>query len=356
MRLRELTPLTASADCLMREYNMDKVKVLLLGLGNFGRSWAISILPACGDFAQVVAIVDKQQEKWQGIEASIPKYQDLIKALEETKPELVINVTPPHLHCEINEMLLRRQVAVLCEKPLADSRENAVKMGNIIKETNGFLMISQNYRYHPLFREARRILQSKILGQIHRVQCYFCHYHPDASNSYHGKLEHPLLADVSIHHLDAARYLTGEEPLKVWCKEAAADYCWYGERQASAVLITEMTGHVVFRYDGTLASPVSTTDWNGNWEIECDYGVMQIKEGGIRLYRNAGEDERAEIEEIPVEGHEADSRIAVLCEACTALREKRKGETDYTDNFKTFEWVENAILSSKTQGWVNVHK
>jgi len=333
---------------------MGRVRVLLLGLGNFGRSWAVSVLPDCAEFAHVVGIVDKDKEKWLGISEEIPKYEDLETALEEAKPELVIQVTPPYLHCEINEMLLRNQVAVLCEKPLADTYENAVNMGGVVKETDGFLMISQNYRFHPLFRKAGSILQSKVMGKIHRIHCHFCHYHPDASAYYHGKLEHPLLSDVSIHHLDVARYLTGEEPVKVWCKEEPAEYCWYGKRPASAGMVTEMTGNVIFRYEGTLAAPVSTTDWNGDWEIECDYGIMQISKGRIILHKSVGGDEQVETEEIVVEAREADSRIAALREACTAFREKRKAETDYQDNLKTFEWVDRAILSSKTQSWIKI--
>lgn len=327
---------------------MDKVRVLVLGLGNFGHSWADSVVPACKDCVELVAVVDKQEDKWQGIDDSIPKFFNLEAAIEETKPELVINVTPPDLHSEINEMLLRRQIAVLCEKPIADNYENAAKMERVIKETNGFLMIGENYRYHTVFREAKKILKSNVLGKIHHIHCHFRHEHADYSMFYHGTLKHPLLSDVSIHHLDLARYLSEEEPEKVWCKEYAAEYSWYDYRPASAFLVSEMTGNVVFHYDGTLASPVSTTDWNGDWEIECDYGAMQIKNNCIGLLN------QGQVEEIPVAVNETDSRVMMLHEACEAIRERRKAETDYSDNIKSFGWLESAIRSSEIQNWVSV--
>lgn len=327
---------------------MDKVRVLVLGLGNFGHSWADSVVPACKACAQLVAVVDKQEDKWQGIKDSIPKFLHIEAAIAHTRPELVINVTPPDLHSEINEMLLRRQIAVLCEKPIADNYENAAKMESVIKETNGFLMIGENYRYHAVFREAKKILNSKVLGKMHHIHCHFRHEHADYSMFYHGKLKHPLLSDVSIHHLDLARYLSEEEPEKVWCKEYTAEYSWYDYRPASAVLVSEMTGNVVFHYDGTLASPVSATDWNGDWEIECDYGVMQIKNNCIWLLR------QGQREEIPIEANEADSRVMMLREACEAIRERRKAETDYSDNIKTFGWLESAIKASERQDWVSV--
>lgn len=333
---------------------MGKVKVLLLGLGNFGRSWAMSILPACGEFAEVVGIVDRDMDKWQGIDESIPKYQELDKALDEQKPELVINVTPPYLHCGINEMLLRKGVGVLCEKPLADSLENAKSMRKVIEETNGFLMISQNYRYHPIFRKAKEVLESNLLGDIHHIRCHFSHYHPDASASYHGKLAHPILSDVTIHHMDTARFLSGKDPVKVWCREDAAEYCWYGKRPATVTLVTEMSGNILFLYDGTLAAPVSITDWNADWDIECENGILQIRPERIIVHKAAGEEGEAIVEEIKVNGTEADSRIASLREACMAIREGRKGETDYEDNLKTFEWMERAIEAAGIQNWVTI--
>ncbi|MBQ8596585.1 MAG: Gfo/Idh/MocA family oxidoreductase [Lachnospiraceae bacterium] len=327
---------------------MERVKVLVLGLGNFGHSWAAEVLPQCAQYAELVAVVDHEKKKWLGIDEGIPKYTDLETAIAETMPELVINVTPPGLHCSINESLLKQRIGVLCEKPIADSYENAVKMGSILQENGGFLMIGENYRYHTVFRKAKEILLSGELGRINRVVCHFSHYHPDYSMFYHGTLAHPLLEDVSVHHLDLARYLTGQEPLKVWCKEYAAEYCWYGKRPASALLITEMTGDVVFHYDGTLAAPASTTDWNGDWEISCDRGILKISNHCIRIYQDD------EVKEVPVVMEAEDSRVMMLREACMALQEKRPGETDFTDNFKTFGWLYKAIRSSETGMWIGI--
>ncbi len=87
---------------------MDKVKVLVLGLGNFGHSWAVSVLPACSDFAILAGVVDRQKETWKGIAQDVPKFEVLESALDQTKPDLVINVTPPVLHYELTDMLLRK--------------------------------------------------------------------------------------------------------------------------------------------------------------------------------------------------------------------------------------------------------
>lgn len=327
---------------------MEKVKVLILGLGNFGYSWATSVLPACGDFARLVGVVDRREERWKGMEGGVPGFRELEPALNETRPELVINVTPPSAHSEINEFLLHRKIAVLCEKPIADTWENARKAGRVLKEEKGFLMIGENYRYHPVFREARRLLESGLPGRIHSLSCHFRHDHPDYSMFYHGTLPHPLLEDVSIHHLDLARYLSKEEPLRVWCRESGAKYSWYQERPASALIVSDLTHDVLFHYDGTLASPVSTTDWNGDWEIECDRGALQIRDSRLFFCR------KERTEEIALPADTEDSRVEMLQEACRALREGRKAETDYLDNMKSFAWMRGAIRASGKRDWVTM--
>ena len=306
------------------------------------------MVPSCHDCAVLVGVVDQDTQKWNGISEDIPKFEDLASALDATKPDLVVNVTPPNAHCELTAMLLRKNLAVLCEKPIADSFEDAVRMGEVLKETNGFLAIGENYRYNPLFREAKRVLETYGLGNIHHIHCFFRHYHPDYSKFYHGSLRHPLLEDVTIHHLDLARYLSGQEPTRVWCKEFAAPYSWYGDRPACADIVTEMSHHVMFHYSGTLASPASSTTWNGTWEIECDHGILRIEDDRVFLLKDDT------VIEVPVWDRPGDSRPIMLREICYALKEGRNAETDYTDNFKSFHWMQKAIQSSETQNWVDI--
>ncbi len=327
---------------------MAKISVMLLGAGNFGSSWARDILPLCTGEAVLAAVTDRDPARLEAVSAESEKYTDLEKALTAVRPDLVINATQPDAHLAINRILLERGFPVLCEKPLADSMEAAEKTGEILANTNGFLMIGENYRYGPVMRAAKAYLDSGTLGAIHRVNCLFRHEHPDFSRFYHGRLKHPLLEDVTIHHLDLARYLSGQEPVNVECRVYAAPYSWYGKRYASSGIWTEMTDGVIFEYSGTLASPVSTTPWNGCWEIECGQGVLQILDD--RLYAVQNEDRT----EIPVRNREEESRAVMLREACAALQEGRRGETDFSDNIRSYRWMQAAVESSEKKGIVSI--
>lgn len=326
----------------------DKIKVLILGLGKYGHSFAVSVLPKCNEYAELVAVVDRREESFEGIPENVGCYTDLVTAVDECKPDLVINITPPDAHTSINELLLSKGVSVMCEKPISGKREDAEKIHSIYSEKGGFLMIGENYRYRKVFREAKRILNSGELGNIHHVEAHFRHYHADYTQFYHGQLPHPLLTDVAVHHLDLARYISSQEPVKVYCREYSAPYTWYQHRPATAHIETEMTGGVICNYRGTLASPVTTTDWNGDWEIECDNGVLKIYNGNVKIITDEGE------KEYFVHNGDEDSRVQMLEEACMALKEGRKAETDLNDNYKSFMWVQSAIASSESAEWVEI--
>ena len=317
-----------------------KTKVVLVGLGNFGYSWASVILPACAGFARLAAVVDRRPERMEGIPEEVRRFGDIGDALRAVRPDLVINATQPAAHAGVNRFLLENRVPVLCEKPIADTREAALENGGILAETGGFLMIAENYRFSPVMRAARAFLLEGGIGRLRHIRCHFCHDHPDFSMYYHGSLAHPLLEDVAVHHLDLARYLSGREPVRVWCREFSAPYTWYGSRPASADIVTEMTGDAVFEYSGTLAAPAASTTWNGDWELMGEGGILQIHDDRLTVIRNGS------AEAVPVPEAEGDSRAVLLREACQALQAGRAGETDFADNIRTFLWMRDAIDSA----------
>lgn len=323
---------------------MHPLRVLLLGVGNFGVSWAQDVLPRCGE-AVFAAAVDAQPGRFAFVPDGVPCYTNLDEALDAVRPDLVLNVTPPHAHTALNRHLLLRGFPVLCEKPAAAGLQDAAEILRFYREQGGFLMIAENYRYSPVMRACREVIAFGALGRVLSVQCHFRHYHPDASQFYHGRLDQPLLLDVTVHHLDVARYLTGAEPESTRCETWSAPYSWYGDRPANAHIRARMTGGIYFSYYGTLAAYASSTDWNGDWEIECESGTLRIRQSRLTLYR----EHEGEPVVLPGEGGDSvQSRLTMLREAIDAVRQGRRGETDLTDNIRSYLFIQDAIRSAST--------
>lgn len=318
---------------------MEKVRIAVMGLGAFGRSWAY--IAAKNKNAELVAVIDRSEEALNAVDLPAGKFTDLDEAIQKAKPDAVVLVVPPRLHIPLAEKLVQQNIAVLCEKPICEDLEEAERFLSLCENENKVCSISENFRYRPVLRAAKQMLLHGAVGRILRVNCRYVSYHPDASASYHGALKHPLLCDVTVHHLDVARFLTGAEPQNVSCTEHAAYHTWYQHRPASAEIASEMTEGIFFTYSGTVASPVSVTDSFGEWEIIGDKAVMRISGPQVTLYTAQNE---AEISEFPDSG---DTREPLLDGFIRALQEKTVHESDIRDNFKSFYWTQKAMESAE---------
>ena len=318
---------------------MKKMRIAVMGLGAYGRSWAY--VAAKAKDAQLVTVIDRSDDALNAVDLPVGKYTDLDAAIEAEKPEAVILVVPPRLHIPIAEKLVKQGIAVLCEKPICEELDEAESFIALCEKENYVCSIAENFRYRPVFRAAKQMLLEGAVGKILRVNCRYVSYHPDASNAYHGALKHPLLCDVTVHHLDVARYLTGAEAKNVLCKEHAAPHTWYGARPASAEIYSEMTDGIFFTYSGTTASPVSVTDSFGEWEIIGEKAVMRICGPKITLYTAQNE---KKVKMFPDSG---DTREPLLEGVIRAALENTTGESDIRDNFKSFRWTQKAMETSE---------
>ncbi len=318
---------------------MKKVRVAVMGLGAYGRGWAY--VAANNQNAELVAVIDRSEEALNAVDLPVGKYTDLDAALEEAKPNAVVLVVPPRLHIPIAEKLVKNGIAVLCEKPICEELNEAENFVRTCDAENAVCSIAENFRYRSVFRAAKEMLLDGAVGKLLRVNCRYVSFHPDASNAYHGALKHPLLCDVTVHHLDVARYLTGAEPQNVFCIEHSAPHTWYGDRPASAEISSEMTNGIYFTYSGTTASPVSVTDGFGEWELVGEKAVMRICGPEITLYTAQNE------KTVLVFPDRGDTREPLLDGFVRTVIDHTVGESDIRDNFKSFYWTQKAMESAE---------
>ena len=93
-------------------------------------------------------------------------YTDLLKAIVESQPELVIVASPARLHEEHTILALQNHCNVLCEKPMAVTKVQCEKMNDAAKRTGMKLSIGMIRRYYPALRKAKTIILSGLLGEV----------------------------------------------------------------------------------------------------------------------------------------------------------------------------------------------
>lgn len=312
------------------------MNVIQVGLGDFGFSWLRDILLNYENI-KVIAVVDKNQRSLekakalQGMEDVI-LFQDLEQALTTCRPDFILNVTPPGIHKNVDFIAFERGIPVLSEKPIAESFDDAVEIAEKAAALNVPIMIAENYRYNQVSRMAKKLLASGEIGTLTSVQVDFQRNHK--MENYHKDLAHPLLLDVTIHHMDLMRYFTGAEARSVLAKAWTPAWSWY-KGYANLNLLLEMEGEIQISYRGSLSSFHNETDWMADWQLEGEAGIMKISRGKISILKKDSETEIRVSEA-------ADSRKFVVDEFIHSLKRGVPGETDIQDNMKTYQIAQAA--------------
>jgi len=95
------------------------------------------------------------------------------EVVSDPKIEAIIVCTPPHLHSEVSIASMEAGKHVLCEKPLARTTEEAETMIKTAKQTGRVLKCGFNHRHHPAILQARKWVDSGLLGQLDFARCKY---------------------------------------------------------------------------------------------------------------------------------------------------------------------------------------
>ncbi|KQR64206.1 dehydrogenase [Arthrobacter sp. Leaf337] len=134
--------------------------------------------------------------------------------------DLIDICTPGNTHAEIAMAALKAGKHVLCEKPLANSVEEAEQMATVAEEaarSGIFAMCGFSYRRTPALALARRLVQQGKLGTIRHIRAqYLQDWLSDENAPLTWRLDKEKsgsgsLGDLGAHIVDAAQFVTGQK-------------------------------------------------------------------------------------------------------------------------------------------------
>ena len=143
-------------------------------------------------------------------------YTDWRKMLADPRVQLFDNGGPNNLHAEPCIAAAEAGKHILCEKPMARSREEAQAMLNAVKKTGVKHMVSFNYRFVPAIRQAYELIKSGDLGEIYHFRAvYLQEWIADPNFPLVWRLDKKTagsgaLGDLGAHIIDLGRFLVGE--------------------------------------------------------------------------------------------------------------------------------------------------
>ena len=315
------------------------MKTVLVGIGSYGYGWYKTVKnhPARLE----IAAVDRDPRAALLLDPATAFYTNLTEALDREQPDFMINLTPPAVHTALNHLAFDRRLPVLCEKPISEDYAEAVSIVERSVRENIPFMIAENYRRNPTFRKAHRLIRDGVIGELATVNIQFSK-EAYFEKEYLIKMAEPLLVDVSIHHMDLIRYLTGREGRRIFARSFRPRGSRY-PGNAAANLYLEMDDGIQVNYSGSLSAKEAETGWAGDWRIEGTAGVMKLDEKTIRVIRPGQEDW------VLQDFSDMDSSTT-LDEFLRALAEGRQPETngaDYLNTQKLIHFARESISQER---------
>src|SRR6266542_5075574 len=192
------------------------LRVLVAGCGNMGASHARAYhkMP---EF-EIVGLVTRGPTSRAALSkelGGLSEFSDYYEALAATKPDVVSINTYPETHAPYARAALKSGCHVFCEKPLAETVEEAQSIVDAARANRRKLVIGYILRVHPAwirFIEIARTLGKPLVMRMNLNQ----QSHGSAWNIHRNLMESMSpIVDCGVHYVDVMCQMTGAKPVRV---------------------------------------------------------------------------------------------------------------------------------------------
>ena len=324
-------------------------RCVVVGAGGIFQAW---VGPLGKEKVNIAAVVDLRLEQARkrveeyGLAAEASA--DLKAALARHRPDFVVDLTTPEAHCAVTCAALKAGCHVIGEKPMASSMAEARRMVAASEAAGRMYMVSQSRRWNPMHDQVRRTVTGGRIGRLTTINCDF--YIGAHFGGFRDEMDNPLILDMAIHHFDMARYMTGAEPVAVYCHEFNPAGSWY-KGNVAATCVFEMPDGVVFTYRGSWCAEGCRTSWDGDWRIigqrgtvlyehnKEPYGEVLAGSKGFERPKKPLKVARSPLKFTGVHG--------ALREMLRFLRTGQRPQTECHDNIRSLAMVLGAVESAR---------
>jgi predicted dehydrogenase len=281
----------------------------IVGLGSLSIHQILPAFAKC-EKSKVVALVSGHPDKANKLALrygvnpkNIYNYQNYDSIKDNPEVDIIYIVLPNGMHAEYTVRGLQAGKHVLTEKPMANTPEECQQMIDAAKKANKKLMVAYRCRYEPYNQEAIRVARSRELGTVKVIlaDAGFAMGDPKQWRLNKQLAGGGSMMDIGIYALQAARYLTGEEPSEV----NAMTYSTPGDPRFKEV---EEAINFQLRFpSGILANCTSSYGyaWQSHYRVVTDQGWLEMDPAtaydGLRMRIHRGN--VIEEKDLPVVDH-----------------------------------------------------
>jgi predicted dehydrogenase len=189
-------------------------------VGIVGTSWwaDLMFLPSLKSHPQVAiaAICGRNRDRTEAMaqKYDIPHvFTDYRKLIEKGNLQALVIATPDDLHYPIAMSALDAGLHVLCEKPLANTADQAKEMYEKAEAVGVKHMVLFTWRWMPHFQYLRKLIVDSYIGRCFHVQFCFLGGYGRASEylwRFDRQRANGILGDLGSHMIDFAQWYVGD--------------------------------------------------------------------------------------------------------------------------------------------------
>ena len=283
---------SAAAEVQVPDPPGKKLGWAIVGLGSLSINQILPAFAKC-EKSKVVALVSGHPDKANKLALrygvnpkNIYNYQNYDAIRDNPEVDVIYVVLPNGMHAEYTIRGHQASKHVLSEKPMANTPAECQQMIDAGRKAKRKLMVAYRCRYEPHNVEAIRIARQQELGPIKVI---LADHGFNIGDPTQWRLNKTLagggsLMDIGIYSLQAARYISGEEPTEI----KAMMYSTPGDVRFKEV---EETINFQLRFpSGVLANCTSSYGYSGQnrYRVVTTKGWFELEPAtiysGLRMY------------------------------------------------------------------------
>ncbi len=276
------------------------------------------------------------EEKW------VTDYMDIVNNEEI---DVVTVAIPDQQHVKVSCDLLRAGKHVICEKPLALTREDIEEIVRVADESDCKFMVGQICRFTPAFEKAKEIIESGAIGELYFVESEYAHDYMKIVDNWRADPKRHGVIGGGCHAVDLLRWLAGD-PQEVFA---------YGTHKLLPQVPYDDATIAIMKFDDNLAGKVfvstgckrdytmRTVIYGTKGTLICDNTSPTMT---LFLTDEEGVTKDPQTIEIQVNNHNAVKEFEVFADA---ILNNKPVATDAREGAKTVA-VCLAIVESSTTG------
>ena len=305
--------------------------------------------------AKIVAVADRVEGKaaeFAGRWGISRAYTSTERMLEEHDDCSFVDIaTRPDTHLSLARLAAERGKHVICQKPLAPTWEDCVALVETCARAGVRLLVHENWRWQPWYREVRRLIADGDLGAPFHIRFSVRAgdgrgAEPYPVQPYFREMPQLLIYETLVHHLDTARFLAGELAA-VCCQTKRVNACIVGEDYAVVQLF----------FHGGMGGVIDANRWNGplpasltlgTFLCEGDRAAVRLDHEGRLFITRYGRAEREHSYSWTNQGYRGDSVFATQEHLTASLENDLPSESEGRDYLKTMAAVYACYQSAES--------